>query len=66
MKGKLLSEAGVIEEGAAVDIGAKVATNSDRSAEDAGGVSTTPAPVYAVTDGDGHAEDDTRDIIVQP
>jgi hypothetical protein len=67
MKGKLLSEAGVIEEGATVEIGAKVATNSERSAEDVGGPSTTPAPVYAVTDDDGHAEQvDTRDITVQP
>ena len=67
MKGKLLSDAGVIDEGSTVDIGAKVATNADRCAEDVGGESTTPAPVYAVTDDEGHEEEvDTRDIIVQP
>jgi hypothetical protein len=67
MKGKLLSDAGVIEEGTAVDVGAKVATNADRCADDVGGESTTPAPVYAVTDDEGHEEEvDTRDIVVQP
>ena len=67
MKGKLLSDAGVIDEGSTVDIGAKVATNADRSADDVGGESTTPAPVYTVTDSEGHEEEvDTRDIIVQP
>ncbi len=36
-------------------------------AEDVGGESTKPAPVYAVTDTAGHAEDvDTRDPEVQP
>ena len=67
MKGKLLSDAGVIEEGTAVDVGAKVAMNADRSADDVGGESTTPAPVYAVIDDHGHEEEvDTRDIVVQP
>jgi hypothetical protein len=67
MKGKLLSDAGVIEEGTAVDVGAKVATNADRYADDVGGESTTPAPVYAVTDDEGNEEEvDTRDIVVQP
>lgn len=67
MKGKLLSDAGVIEEGTVVDIGAKVATNSDRIAADEGGESTKPAPVYEVSDSDGHKEEvDTRDITVQP
>lgn len=67
MKAKLLSDAGVIDEGTEVDVGAKVATNADRSADDVGGESTTPAPVYAVTDDDGNEEEvDTRDIIIQP
>ena len=67
MKGKLLSDAGVIDEGTTVDIGAKVATNGERSADDVGGESTTPAPVYTVTDSEGHEEEvDTRDIVVQP
>jgi hypothetical protein len=67
MKGKLLSDAGVIDEGTAVEIRAKVATNADRCADDVGGESTIPAPVYAVTDSEGHDEEvDTRDIIVQP
>jgi hypothetical protein len=67
VKGKLLSDAGVLKEGTAVDLGAKVATNEDRSADDVGGASTIPAPVYAVTDSEGHDEEvDTRDIIVQP
>ena len=67
MKGKLLSDAGVIAEGTDVDIGAKVATNSERSADDVGGESTTPAPVYAVSDSERHEEEvDTRDIVVQP
>ena len=66
MKGKLLSDAGVIEEGTAVDIGAKVATNNERTANDVGGESTTLAPVYAVTDDEGRDEEvDTRDIIIQ-
>ncbi len=67
MKGKLLYDAGVIEEGTTVDIGAKVAMNADRCADDVGGESTIPAPVYAVTDREGHDEEvDTRDIVAQP
>jgi hypothetical protein len=64
MKAKLLCDAGAIEEGAAVEIVSTAGTNSDRSAQDVG-KSTAAAPVYAVTDTDGHAEDvDTRDLIV--
>jgi hypothetical protein len=67
MKGKLLSDAGVLKKGTSVDLGAKVATNEERSADDVGGASTTPAPVYEVKDSDGHKEEvDTRDITVQP
>ena len=67
MKGTLLSDAGAIEKGTAVELGSKVATNSDRCADDVGGESTKSAPVYAVSDGDGHNEEvDTRDIILQP
>ena len=66
MKCKLLSDADAMEAGTTVNIGSKVATNSDRSADDVGGKSTTSEPVYAVSDGDGHDEEvDTRDIIVQ-
>jgi hypothetical protein len=65
MKGKLLSDAGVIDEGTAVEIGTKTGMNNKRSAADVGGQTTTAAPVYAVTDEDGHAEEvDTRDIVV--
>ena len=65
MKGKLLADAGHIKKGASVDIGSKVGCNSSRCAEDAGGESTTEAPVYAVSDHDGHDEEvDTRDIVV--
>jgi hypothetical protein len=67
MKGKLLSDAGILKKGTAVDLGAKVATNDDRSADAVGGASTTPAPVYEVKDSDGHKEEvDTRDITAQP
>lgn len=65
MKGKLLAEAGHIRKGAPIDIGSKVGSNSSRCAEDAGGESTIEAPVYAVSDHDGHTEEvDTRDIVV--
>ena len=50
MKGKLRADAGEIEAGTAIDIGSKVGTNASRCAEDAGGESTTKAPVYAITD----------------
>jgi hypothetical protein len=63
MKAKLLHEAGNIEQGATVEIGAKTGTNDERGPEDRGGASTTPAPVYAITDEDGHTENvDTRDL----
>ena len=65
MKAKLLCDAGAIEEGTAVEIVSAAGTNSDRRAQDVGGESTAAAPVYAVTDTDGHTEDvDTRDLIV--
>jgi hypothetical protein len=65
MKAKLLCDAGAIEEGTAVEIVSTAGTNNDRGANDIGGESTAAAPVYAVTDTDGHAEDvDTRDLIV--
>jgi hypothetical protein len=64
MKAKLLCDAGAIEEGTAVEIVSTAVTNSDRCARDVGGESTA-APVYAVIDTDGHAEDvDTRDLVV--
>ena len=67
MKGKLLSDAGVIKEGTVVDLGAKVATNEQRGADDVGGASTTAAPVYEIKDSDGRKEEvDTRDITAQP
>jgi hypothetical protein len=67
MKAKLLSDAGVISEGTAVEIASKVGTNDARSDEDVGGRSTTAAPVYEVTDKEGHTENvDTRDLQVEP
>ena len=66
MKGKLLADAGEIKKGTAIDIGSKVGTNDDRGADDAGGESSTEAPVYAVSDDAGHDEEvDTRDIVVE-
>jgi hypothetical protein len=65
MKGTLLADAGQIKKGAPIDIGSRVGSNSSRRAEDAGGESTTEAPVYAVSDHDGNdAHVDTRDIVV--
>jgi len=65
MKAKLLRKAGDIEEGATVEIGSKTGVNDQRGPEDVGGVSATSAPVYAITDEDGHAENvDTRDLTV--
>ena len=50
-------------EGAEVEIGSAAGTNDVRSDEDVGGRSTTVAPVYEVTDDEGHAEKvDTRDL----
>ena len=64
MKGKLLCDAGLIEQGAVVEISSKIGVNNNRTAADAGGQSTSDAPVYAVSDEDGHAEEvDTRDIV---
>jgi hypothetical protein len=65
MKGKLLADAGQIKKGAPIDIDSKVSSSSSRRAEDAGGESATEAPVYAVSDHDGHhAHVDARDIVV--
>jgi hypothetical protein len=67
MKAKLLRKAGKITEGTAVEIASLAGTNDARSDEDVGGRSTTPAPVYDVTDDEGHAEKvDTRDLKPQP
>jgi hypothetical protein len=67
MKAKLLSDAGEISEGTAVEIASKVGRNDARSDEDVGGRSSTAAPVYEVTDQEGHAEKvDTRDLQVEP
>lgn len=67
MKAKLLRDAGEIVEGTAVEIATRAGTNDDRSDEDVGGRSKTVAPVYAVTDTEGHAEKvDTRDLKLLP
>ena len=63
MKAKLLSTAGNITEGTAVEIASPAGTNDRRSDKDVGGRSSTAAPVYKVTDDEGHAEKvDTRDL----
>lgn len=63
MKAKLLRDAGDIIEGAEVEIVSTAGTNHERADKDVGGRSTTVAPVYEVTDDDGHAEKvDTRDL----
>jgi hypothetical protein len=63
MKAKLLRKAGRISEGAEVEVGSLAGTNDARSDEDVGGRSRTVAPVYDVTDQEGHAEKvDTRDL----
>ena len=63
MRAKLLQDAGQIEEGATVEVGSQTAENATRTAEDIGGASTTPQPVYEVTDDAGHVENvDTRDF----
>ena len=63
MKAKLLRDAGDIIEGAEVEVTSGAGTNDARSAKDVGGRSTTVAPVYEVTDDEGHAEKvDTRDL----
>ena len=67
MKLKLLSDAGEIGEGTAVEVQSRAGMNDVRTDEDVGGQSATPAPVYAVTDTEGHAEKvDTRDLQVLP
>jgi hypothetical protein len=67
MKAKLLRDAGVIAEGETVEIETTAGHNDARSDKDLGGRSTTPAPVYQVTDTEGHAEKvDTRDLQVLP
>ncbi len=63
MKAKLLSDAGDIIKGTAVEIATHAGTNDVRSDKDVGGRSTTVAPVYEVADDEGHAEEvDTRDL----
>ena len=63
MKAKLLRDAGKITEGSEVEIVSGAGTNDDRSDEDVGGRSKKVAPVYEVTDTEGHAEEvDTRDL----
>jgi hypothetical protein len=64
MKAKLLCDAGEIREGTDVDVVSKtIGTDDARAANDPDGARAQPAPVYRVTDDDGHAEDvDTRDL----
>ena len=63
MKAKLLRDAGKITEGAEVEVVSSAGTNDERSDKDLGGRSATVAPVYEVTDDEGHAEEvDTRDL----
>ncbi len=64
MKAKLLCDAGEIREGTDVDVVSKKTGPEDASAaNDPDGAKTQQAPVYRVTDDDGHAEDvDTRDL----
>ena len=63
MKAKLLRDAGKITEGAEVDVVSVAGTNDERSDPDLGGRSATVAPVYEVTDDEGHSEEvDTRDL----
>jgi hypothetical protein len=67
MKAKLLRKAGDIAKGAAVEIKSTAGRNDVRSDNDLGGRSTTPEPVYEVTDSEGHTEKvDTRDLKVLP
>jgi hypothetical protein len=63
MKAKLLHDAGAIAKGKPVEIKSTAGSNEARSDKDVGGRSTTPAPVYEVTDGEGNTETvDTRDL----
>lgn len=67
MKAKLLRKAGDIAKGKAVQIKTRAGHNDARSDKDVGGRSSTPAPVYEVTDSEGHTEKvDTRDLQVLP
>jgi hypothetical protein len=67
MKVKLLKGAGEITEGAMVEVTSTAGTNDDRTDEDVGGSSNVVAPVYTVTDDEGHVEEvDTRDLQVMP
>ena len=67
MKAKLLRDAGDIVKGDAVEITSTAGCNDARSDKDVGGRSTTPAPVYEVTDSEGNTEKvDTRDLQVLP
>jgi hypothetical protein len=62
MKAKLLHDAGDITKDTEVEIASPAGTNDARSDKDVGGRSTA-APVYEVTDDEGHAEEvDTRDL----
>ena len=67
MKAKLLRDAGDIAKGEQVEIKSSAGSNDARSDKDEGGRSTTPAPVYEVTDSEGHTEKvDTRDLQKMP
>jgi hypothetical protein len=67
MKAKLLCDAGEITEGTEVEIASPAGTNDSRTDEDEGGRSKTVAPVYEVTDAEGHSEKvDTRDLKPSP
>jgi hypothetical protein len=64
MKAKRMREAGeIMIDVTEVEIASRAGTNDSRSDKDVGGRSTTVAPVYEVTDDEGHAEKvDTRDL----
>jgi hypothetical protein len=67
MRAKLLTDAGKIVRGAVVNIRSRAGTNDARTDDDVGGRSTTPEPVYIVTDTKGHTEEvDTRDLEALP
>jgi hypothetical protein len=66
MKAKLLRDAGKITEGTQVDIASGAGRNEVRADKDVEGRSIA-APVYEVTDDEGHAEEvDTRDLKPMP
>ena len=63
MKAKLLRDAGDIPKGEPVEIKSSAGRHDARSDQDAAERSTTPSPVYEVTDSEGHTEKvDTRDL----